>query len=87
MKFKKTLYLSALVASNTFFAQITAKVVTIKDGDTIIVLDGNNNQKTLRLAEVDCPEMGQPFEKNAKQFTSLEVFEKSVKYYPTDSDR
>ena len=87
MNFRKSFYISALVLSNTFFAQITAKVIAIKDGDTIIVLDANNNQKTLRLAEVDCPEMGQPFGKNAKQFTSLEVFGKSVKYYPTDSDR
>lgn len=87
MKLKKSIYLIALVYSNTFFAQITAKVVGIKDGDTIVVLDDNNNQTTIRLAEVDCPESGQPFGKNAKQFTSLQVFGKSVKYYKTDSDR
>ena len=87
MKFKKSFYLIALLFSNTFFLQITCKVVGIKDGDTIVVLDDNNNQITLRLAEVDCPESGQPFEKNAKQFTSSQVFGKSVKYYKTDSDR
>lgn len=87
MNFKKSFYLYASVFYNTFFAQITAKVVAIKDGDTIVVLDDNNNQKTLRLAEVDCPETGQPFGKNAKQFTSLQVFGKSIKYYSTNSDR
>lgn len=87
MRFKKSFYLIALLFSNTFFSQITSKVVGIKDGDTIVVLDDNNNQITLRLAEVDCPESGQPFGKNAKQFTSSQVFGKSVKYYPTNSDR
>ncbi|WP_332453793.1 thermonuclease family protein [Chryseobacterium aquaticum] len=87
MKFKKSFYLIALLFSNTFFSQITSKVVGIKDGDTIVVLDDDNNQITLRLAEVDCPESGQPFGKNAKQFTSSQVFGKSVKYYPTNSDQ
>lgn len=36
-------------------SQTTAKVVEIKDGDTIVVLLENNEQKILRLAEVDCP--------------------------------
>jgi len=54
--------------------------------DTVVVLDGNNNQTTLRLAEVDSPESGQPFGKSGKQFTSTQVFGKSVKYYITDSD-
>gem|GEM_PF-6126051 len=30
--FKKSFYLSALILSNIFFSQITAKVVGIKDG-------------------------------------------------------
>ena len=54
--------------------------------DTVVVLDGNNNQTTLRLAEVDSPESGQPFGKSGKQFTSTQVFGKSVKYYIMDSD-
>lgn len=69
------------------FSQTTAKVVRIKDGDTIVVLLSNNEQKTLRLAEVDCPESGQPFGKNAKQFTSSQVFGKEISFYETDTDR
>ena len=46
------------------------KVIGIKDGDTIVVLDSLNNQTTLRLAEVDCPEKSQPFGTKSKQFTS-----------------
>lgn len=68
-------------------AQVSAKVIGIKDGDTIIVLLSDNSQKTLRLAEVDCPENRQPFGKNAKQFTSEQVFGKFIEYIETDVDR
>ncbi len=69
------------------FSQFTAKVIGVKDGDTVVVLDSLKNQIILRLADVDCPENSQPFGKNAKQFTSNEVFGKTVKYYVTTTDR
>ena len=69
------------------FSQTTAKVIGIKDGDTVLVLLGDNIQKTLRLAEVDCPEIGQPFGKNAKQFTSTQIFRKNIEFIETDTDR
>src|SRR5690606_4933647 len=69
------------------FAQISAKVIGISDGDTITVLLEGNVQKKLRLAEVDCPESGQAFGKNAKQFTSDEVFGKEITSVQTDTDR
>lgn len=67
-------------------SQITAKVVRIKDGDTVVVLLADKTEKTLRLAEVDCPESGQPFGKKAKQFTSDQVFGKDVDFWTTDID-
>jgi micrococcal nuclease len=66
---------------------LTAKVVGIKDGDTVVVLDSLNNQTTLRLAEVDCPEKSQPFGTKAKQFTSDQIYRKPIKYVVTDIDR
>ncbi|AYN02544.1 nuclease [Chryseobacterium sp. 3008163] len=69
------------------FSQHTAKVIGIKDGDTVVILDSLKNQVTLRLADVDCPENNQPFGKNAKQFTSDQIFGKTVKYYITTTDR
>jgi micrococcal nuclease len=66
---------------------IKAKVVGIKDGDTVVVLDSLNNQTTLRLAEVDCPEKSQPFGTKAKQFTSDKIYLKTIKYVVTDTDR
>ena len=58
----------------------SGKVVKIKDGDTIVVLDSLNVQTTIRLAEVDCPESEQAFGKNAKDFTIEQVAMKNVTY-------
>ena len=70
--------------SQTFY---NGKVIGIKDGDTVVVIDAANNQTTLRLAEVDCPEKKQAFGTKAKQFTSDAVYLKEVKYIVTDTDR
>ena len=77
-----------ITLSNTFSqTTLTAKVVGIKDGDTVVVLDSLNNQTTLRLAEVDTPEKSQPFGTKAKQFTSDQIYLKIIKYVVTDTDR
>jgi endonuclease YncB( thermonuclease family) len=62
-------------------------VIAIKDGDTVIVLDTLSHQTTLRLAEVDCPEKSQPFGTKSKQFTSDQIYLKTIKYIVTDTDR
>ena len=80
-------FIGFIFLSFSLNAQIKAKVVGIKDGDTVLVLLGDKSQKTLRLAEVDCPESGQPFGKNAKQFTSSQIFGKEIIFYETDTDR
>ena len=78
------LFITNFIYSQTTF---TAKVVGIKDGDTVVVLDSLNNQITLRLAEVDCPEKSQPFGTKSKQFTSDQIYLKTIKYVVTDTDR
>lgn len=86
---KTILFYFFLLTSNVIFCQttLTAKVVGIKDGDTVVVLDSLNNQITLRLAEVDTPEKNQPFGTKAKQFTSDQIYLKTIKYVVTDTDR
>jgi micrococcal nuclease len=87
---KKSLILLLLLILNfTVYCQstLTAKVVGVKDGDTVVVLDSLNNQTTLRLAEVDTPEKSQPFGTKAKQYTSDQVYLKTIKYVVTDTDR
>lgn len=83
----KRLMLMSLLFPAILFSQTSGKVIKISDGDTITVLLKGNKQKKLRLAEVDCPENGQPFGKNAKQFTSAQVFGKTVKFKETSTDR
>ena len=83
----KFIFLTLIFISAILTAQISAKVVGIKDGDTVVVLLDGNIQKTLRLAEVDCPENSQPYGKNAKQFTSDQIFGKQITYIATDEDR
>jgi micrococcal nuclease len=88
MKYSFKLILILLITNFTFSqTTLTAKVVGIKDGDTVVVLDSLNNQITLRLAEVDCPEKSQPFGTKSKQFTSDQIYLKTIKYVVTDTDR
>jgi micrococcal nuclease len=82
----KYLKLVVLLLSITVYSQ-SGKVVKIKDGDTVVLLDSANNQITLRLAEVDCPESSQAFGKKAKEFTSSEVGNKIVSYKIINTDR
>ena len=79
-------FILCFLLSLSLFAQ-SGKVVKIKDGDTIVVLDSNNKQTTLRLAEVDCPESSQDFGKKAKQFTAEQVALKIVSYDIIDTDQ
>ncbi|PKF74785.1 thermonuclease family protein [Chryseobacterium sp. PMSZPI] len=83
----KRLILACLFSPLFIFSQTSGRVIKISDGDTITVLLEGNQQKKLRLAEVDCPEKGQPFGKNAKQFTSDQIFGKTIHFIETDTDR
>lgn len=65
----------------------SGRVVGITDGDTITVLDELNQQHTIRLAEIDAPERGQPWGDRARQGLSALVFGKSVSVQQTDTDR
>ena len=84
----KKLFLFLFLLSFTSFSQtFTGKVISIKDGDTVVVIDSLNQSTILRLAEIDCPEKKQPFGNRAKQFTSNQVYQQTIKYVVTDIDR
>lgn len=65
----------------------TGKVVGVSDGDTITVLTEDKQQIKVRIYGVDCPEKGQDFGSKAKQFTSDQVFGKTVEIDPITIDR
>lgn len=83
---KNLLYLLLLVSSFSIAQSINGKVIAIKDGDTFVLLIEGKEQKTIRLAEIDCPESGQAFGKNAKQYLSNLIFGKAVTCEITGTD-
>lgn len=60
-------------ATETNLAELSGKVISVKDGDTIDILY-NNKKLTIRLAHIDCPEKKQPYGQAAKQFVSDKCF-------------
>lgn len=71
--------------SFSLFAQ-SAKVIGIKDGDTIELLLGGR-PVTVRLNGIDCPEKHQAYGQRAKQFTSDKCFGKTVSLRSSGTDR
>jgi endonuclease YncB( thermonuclease family) len=63
-----------------------AKVVSITDGDTIIVLH-NGQRKEIRLYGIDCPEKGQSHGQQAKALTSALVAGRDVNVEHQDIDK
>jgi endonuclease YncB( thermonuclease family) len=66
---------------------ITGRVVAIADGDTVTVLDGNQQQHRIRLAGIDAPELGQPFGQAARDTTGTLCFNRLVTVRVQDTDR
>ena len=77
---------SAPEQQSTPLPSVTGKVVAVKDGDTIVVLK-DQEQITVRLEGIDCPESGQAFGSNAKQAASDSCFGKHVTLNVTGEDR
>lgn len=61
-------------------------VVSITDGDTVVVLSGNERWK-IRLNGIDCPEHNQAYGQKAKEFTASLIAGKAVSVTVTDRDR
>ena len=59
-------------------AELKGRVVVVVDGDTLVVLDGGEQQHKVRLAGIDCPERKQPWGQRAKQALSDHVFDNQV---------
>ena len=64
-----------------------ATVVGVSDGDTLTMLDATDQQHTIRLAEIDAPERGQPWGDRSRQALSTLVFGQRVSVQQTDTDR
>ena len=67
-------------------ASYQAHSVHIRDGDSLIVSDGER-QRDLRLAEIDAPERGQPWGKRATQALARLVEGKALRVEFVETDR
>lgn len=68
-------------------AEISGQVVSIADGDTLTLLDIDNNQHKIRLTEIDAPEKSQSFGKRSKQNLSDICYGKRAKVITNEVDR
>lgn len=76
-----------LIFNLSFSQVITGRVVKVKDGDTIVILDESYKEHTIRVADIDCPEKSQAYGKKAKWFVSDQIFNKTVKVDVKNIDR
>ncbi|MFC1818923.1 thermonuclease family protein [Thermodesulfobacteriota bacterium] len=74
-----------LIASSAF--AWSGKVVGITDGDTIKVLNPENNQVKIRLYGIDTPEKGQAYGQAATKHLASLIAGKTVEVEPVDTDR
>ena len=72
------LLLLSILATTAHSEIIKGKVIAISDGDTIKVLDSNQNQYKIRISGIDAPEKNQALGKRSKENLSDLVFGKEV---------
>jgi micrococcal nuclease len=75
--------LPGLVVADPF----SCRVVTISEGDTFNCLTIENQRLRVRLAEIDAPEIKQPYGAEAKQALSELILEKQVILHVQEVDR
>jgi micrococcal nuclease len=75
-----------ILCSNAFSQTLKGRIIAIKDGDTIVLLQ-NNHQYKIRLSSIDCPEKSQAYGTQAKYFTSGLVYRKKVRAEVKTKDR
>ena len=86
MKSRIFIFLCILVTNSTYAENLTGKVNSISDGDTVTII--NDYQKTkIRLAEIDTPEKKQPYGKKARKALSDFILNKEVEVEVVTIDR
>jgi Staphylococcal nuclease homologue len=69
------------------YADVTGRVVGVHDGDTVTLLTADKHQVKIRAADIDAPELGQPFGTAARSAMSDLVYAKQVAVTGEHPDR
>jgi len=78
--------MNVLIVALVALTQMSGKVVSIADGDTLTVRTADKTVK-VRLVHIDAPESGQPFGSRSKQNLSDLTFGKTVELIGSGKDR
>ena len=76
-----------LLAAPALADTLTGRVVKVADGDTLTILIAGNEQKRIRLSEIDTPERGQPWSRKAKDALTDKVAGATVSVEAVTIDR
>lgn len=76
-----------MLCASALAGVFTAEVIKVSDGDTLWVKNNNGNKIKIRLYGIDCPELAQPYGKNAAAFAAKTVLHKNVLVQNMDKDQ
>ena len=75
------------IAAKAAQPEFPVVVIGVTDGDTVTVENADELKIKVRLADIDCPELGQPHGKEAKTFTEIWLLHNIVRLQPRGFDR
>lgn len=85
---KQFLYILFIFTSfSVFGAEIVGKVVKVSDGDTITIIDTENQKHKIRLDKIDATELKQSYGIKSKNYLEKLIYQKKVKVVYTKKDR
>lgn len=76
-----------LLSSLAFGQGLTGRVVGVHDGDTLTLLTAEKKRVSVRLADIDAPELRQPFGRAAKRELSDRCFDRTATVEARTVDR
>lgn len=83
----RLLFIALLFIPSLVIAQITGKVVGVHDGDTFTLLVDGNRKVKVRLHGIDCPEIGQPYGRVARDTAAAYIAGKTLTIDSLTRDR
>ncbi|MBX9573004.1 MAG: thermonuclease family protein [Candidatus Obscuribacterales bacterium] len=75
-----------VIGASVIASDYKAKVVSVKDGDSITIKNGTQKQVVI-LYGIDCPESAQDFGKEAREFTNQACYGKTVTIIEKGKDK